>query len=60
MTPVHRALWVETMENLCFYGMYIQMGLDLGDPPGVWGLSRGASGQGSSGYNVFGLVVYDE
>lgn len=48
------------MENLCFYGMYIQMGLDLGDPPGVWGLSRGASGQGSSGYNVFGLVVYDE
>lgn len=40
--------------------MYIQMGLVLGDPPGVWGLSRGDSRQGSRVYDVFGLVVYDE
>lgn len=33
--------------------IHTQMGLVLGDPPGVWALSRGTSRKGSRVYNTF-------
>jgi hypothetical protein len=49
----------ETLKLLLVFTL-IQMGLVLGDPPGVWALYGEVSCQRSRVYVVFGLIVYDE
>lgn len=58
--PVHVALWETKEKNSLSDGVRCQIGLVLGDPPGVWELRRGISRQESRVFTGLDLIWYNE